>query len=132
MTLQDKYREVLNLSQKLEVKDGYVKEEEGKLKIGGVAKNQYHKNLMWDKIKEIAGGMPADLSADIKVETTDYYAKHIVEKGDSLSKIAKRYYDQTDKYMHIFNANKDTLKDPDKIFPGQELTIPFPDPSWKK
>ena len=49
---------------------------------------------------------------------------HVVEKGDTLSAIAKKYYGKANDYMKIFNANKDVLKDPDKIFPGQKLKIP--------
>lgn len=47
-----------------------------------------------------------------------------VKPGDSLSKIAKREYGDANKWPKIFEANKDTLKDPNKIFPGQKLTIP--------
>jgi nucleoid-associated protein YgaU len=47
-----------------------------------------------------------------------------VRKGDSLSKIAKRVYGDASKWRQIFEANTDKLKDPDKIFPGQVLTIP--------
>jgi nucleoid-associated protein YgaU len=124
MSLQNKYQEVLKLGEELGVKDGYVKEEEGKLKIGGVTHTQYEKNRMWDKIKEIGGDQPADLAADIKVETTDYYHKHTVKSGDSLSKIAKHYYGDPMKYKEIFEANKNVLKDPNLIFPDQELIIP--------
>jgi nucleoid-associated protein YgaU len=123
--LQDKYRSVLDLGEKLEVADGYVNEEEGVLKIGGTAKTQYHKNLMWDKIKEIGGEQPADLVADIKVAETAFYHKHTVEKGDTLGKIAKKYYGDPMKYKEIFEANTDKLKNPDLIYPGQELTLPF-------
>ncbi len=47
-----------------------------------------------------------------------------VKAGDSLSKIAKREYGDANKWPSIFEANRDTLKDPDKIFPGQKLNIP--------
>jgi nucleoid-associated protein YgaU len=47
-----------------------------------------------------------------------------VKPGDSLSKIAKREYGDANQWTRIFEANKDTLKDPDKIFPGQKLKIP--------
>ena len=47
-----------------------------------------------------------------------------VKKGDSLSKIAKHVYGDANKWKQIFEANRDKLKDPDKIFPGQVLTIP--------
>ena len=126
MSLQDKYREVLKMGEKLGVKDGYVKEEDGVLKIGGTTATQYEKNIMWDKIKEIGGEKPADLKADIRVEDTENYHIHTVKSGDTLSKIAKTYYDNAGQYMHIFNANRDQLNNPDLIKPGQELKIPFP------
>jgi nucleoid-associated protein YgaU len=47
-----------------------------------------------------------------------------VKSGDSLSKIAKQEYGDASKWPLIFEANKDVLKDPDKIFPGQQLKIP--------
>ena len=47
-----------------------------------------------------------------------------VVSGDSLSKIAKHEYGNANELKRIFEANKDLLKDPDKIFPGQKLKIP--------
>jgi nucleoid-associated protein YgaU len=47
-----------------------------------------------------------------------------VVAGDSLSKIAKREYGNANDWQRIFEANKDILKDPNKIFPGQKLKIP--------
>ena len=44
MSLQDKYRPVLDLGLKFGTKDGYVKEEDGKLKIGGTVATQYETN----------------------------------------------------------------------------------------
>lgn len=49
---------------------------------------------------------------------------HVIEKGETLSKIAKKYYGNANDYMKIFNANKDTLKDPDKIKAGAKVRIP--------
>jgi nucleoid-associated protein YgaU len=49
---------------------------------------------------------------------------HTVEKGDTLSKIAKQYYGDMMKYPVIFEANKPMLTHPDKIYPGQVLRIP--------
>ncbi|GAB4420717.1 MAG: hypothetical protein OHK0039_34630 [Bacteroidia bacterium] len=127
MSLQAKYNPVLELGKEFEVTEGYVDEREGVLHIGGVTKTQYHKDLMWDKIKEIGGESPTDLVADIKVATTDYYHKHTVGKGDTLGKISKQYYGDAKHYMKIFNANTDILKDPNLIYPDQELVIPFKD-----
>jgi len=47
-----------------------------------------------------------------------------VKKGDTLWKIAKEHYGDGSLYMDIFNANQDTLSDPDKIQVGQKLRIP--------
>ena len=49
---------------------------------------------------------------------------HTVEKGDTLSAIAKKVYGDANKYPQIFEANKPMLQDPDKIYPGQVLRIP--------
>ena len=49
---------------------------------------------------------------------------YTVVAGDSLSKIAKKFYGNASKYPVIFEANKPMLKDPDKIYPGQVLRIP--------
>ena len=49
---------------------------------------------------------------------------HDVVSGDNLSKIAKQYYGDANKYMVIFEANKPMLSDPNKIYPGQKLRIP--------
>ena len=49
---------------------------------------------------------------------------YTVVSGDSLSKIAKRELGDASKWRAIFEANRDKLKDPDLIHPGQVLTIP--------
>lgn len=49
---------------------------------------------------------------------------HNVVSGDTLSKIAKEYYGDANKYRLIFDANRPMLSDPDKIYPGQKLRIP--------
>ena len=122
--LQEKYKAVLDLGQKLGVKDGSVIEENGVLKVRGTTETQYQKDQIWDKIKEISGDSPSDLIADINVSNTSYYTKHTVAKGESLSLIAKHYYKDPMKYKQIFAANSDILKNPDIIHPGQELIIP--------
>ena len=48
---------------------------------------------------------------------------YTVAKGDNLSKIARHFYGRQD-WKRIFDANRDQLDDPDKIFPGQVLRIP--------
>ncbi|MBK8944743.1 MAG: LysM peptidoglycan-binding domain-containing protein [Ignavibacteriae bacterium] len=127
MALTMKYGPVLEICNKFNMKEAKVEEAAGSLKISGTVHTQYEKNSIWDKIKEIGGQTPTDLKADIKVEAKDYYHIHKVASGDSLSKIAKVYFDEANKYMKIFEANKDQLTNPDLIKVGQELKIPFVD-----
>ena len=49
---------------------------------------------------------------------------YTVKPGDTLSKIAKEFYQNANKYQTIFEANWPMLKDPDEIYPGQVLRIP--------
>jgi LysM repeat protein len=122
--VKSKYQGVLDLGQKLNIQNGDIKEENGVLHITGTAKNQYEKNLLWDKIKATGGDNPSDIKANIKVADTSVFARHTVKSGETLGKIAKQYYGDASKYQKIFAANSDILKNPDMIHPDQELIIP--------
>lgn len=47
-----------------------------------------------------------------------------IQSGDSLSKIAKKFYGQANDWNKIYEANKDVIKDPNMIYPGQKIVIP--------
>ena len=49
---------------------------------------------------------------------------YTVVAGDNLSKIAKKFYGNAGKWKEIYEANRDTIKNPDLIHPGQVLKIP--------
>ena len=49
---------------------------------------------------------------------------YTVAKGDTLSHIAKHFYGKAGRWREIFEANRDQLDDPDRIYPGQVLKIP--------
>ena len=51
----------------------------------------------------------------------DYY---IIQSGDTLSKIAQRFYGNASAYPKIFEANREVIEDPNKIYPGQKIRIP--------
>lgn len=51
----------------------------------------------------------------------EYY---VIKSGDTLGKIAKVFYGSANKYPKIFEANREVIEDPDKIFPGQKIRIP--------
>lgn len=124
MAVKAKYQEVLDLGESLNIQNGDVQVEGDMLKVWGTANTQYEKNLIWDKIKEIGGENPSDIMADIKVADESVFHRHVVKSGETLGKIAKHYYGDAMKYKEIFNANSDILKNPDLIYPDQELIIP--------
>jgi nucleoid-associated protein YgaU len=49
---------------------------------------------------------------------------YTVQKGDSLSKIAKREYGDAQQWRRIYEANRDVIQNPDLIYPGQVFRIP--------
>jgi nucleoid-associated protein YgaU len=124
MSVKAKYQPVLTLGEQLGVQNGDVSEENGILKVKGMAKTQYEKDLLWDKIKEIGGPSPSDIKANITVADESVYHRHVVKSGESLSKIAKHYYGDPMKYKQIFTANTNILNNPDVIYPDQVLVIP--------
>ena len=71
-----------------------------------------------------SGGSSTAAAAPQPTGTTGSGKTYVVVKGDSLSKIAKREYGDANKWRTIYEANKDLIKDPDLIYPGQELKVP--------
>jgi nucleoid-associated protein YgaU len=70
----------------------------------------------------------AQVDDQITVEQPEPEATYYtVQRGDTLSKIAREHYGNASKYPVIFEANQPMLKDPDKIYPGQKLRIPPPE-----
>jgi nucleoid-associated protein YgaU len=50
-----------------------------------------------------------------------------IVSGDTLGAIAKRFYGKASMYTKIFEANRDIIEDPNKIYPGQKIRIPLDD-----
>src|ERR1700676_5626751 len=118
-----------------------------KLFIQGEAPSQEAKNKVWNQIKLIDAtysDLICDLTVDAAQPQTNQSAeqrpqtmtagasisggqsgrRYTVQPGDSLAKISKQFYGNTNEYMKIFEANRNVLIDPNKIQPGQELEIP--------
>ena len=123
MALMDKYSDLFALANQLGLKNPDVKEDGGKLKISGQTEYQLEANRLWDNIKTHPG-WENEIVANIKAQRTDLFGVYTVESGDTLSKIAKAYLGDSNRYMDIFKANSETLKNPDMIKVGQKLNIP--------
>ena len=59
------------------------------------------------------------------LRSTSQVEYYVIQKGDSLSGIAKRYYGNANDYPRIFDANREVIKNPDLIYPGQKIRIPL-------
>ncbi|HXT71855.1 MAG TPA: LysM peptidoglycan-binding domain-containing protein [Vicinamibacterales bacterium] len=137
--LKSKYAAALKEIETQGVKLQHLHVQDKKLYMKGAAPSEAAKNAVWAAIKA-ADGTYADLTADIAIDTSLAPPKpaaapqaapaqakedsYTVKAGDTLSKISKQFYGDANRYMKIFDANKGTLKDPDKIQPGQVLKIP--------
>jgi nucleoid-associated protein YgaU len=123
MALMEKYSDLFKLANQVGLKNPDVKEEGGKLRISGQTEYQLDANHLWDNIKTHAG-WENEIVANIQAQRSDVFGVHTVASGDTLSKLAKAYLGDAGRYMDIFNANKDTLSNPDLIKVGQKLNIP--------
>lgn len=124
MSIQEKYQTLLELANQ----NGTtytLSEANGVLHVDGTAPSAEAKQQLWDEYNRID---PDYRSGDLvlNINTAGQAAggganTYTVQSGDSLSKIGEKYGIT---WQQIFEANKDKISDPDKIYPGQELTIP--------
>ena len=131
--LKTKYQSVLNTVEQQDVRLANLHVQDNKLYIKGTAPSEDAKNKVWEQIKLVDGNYANDLTADIDAGMavaagaeggTSGGQTYTVKGGDSLSKISKQFYGDANEYMRIYYANKDKIKDPDKIQVGWDLTIP--------
>ncbi len=123
MNLREKYNHAIQTAKDLRMQ-GSADERDGKLFFKGTVKNQSEVNRIWDAIKTVPdwrNDLVGEISIDPKAPKDLTYT---VKPGDTLSKIAREQLGDANAYMAIFDANTDQLSDPDKIRPGQVLTIP--------
>ncbi|MFN7827392.1 MAG: LysM peptidoglycan-binding domain-containing protein [Acidobacteriota bacterium] len=117
--LKAKYNAAIERGHEVGLSIQNLHQEGDKLLLRGVVPTDYAKNEIWDEIKRIDAHL-SDIIADVNVQSGLIYK---VIAGDTLSKIAKRYYGDANQYPRIFEANRDQLSDPDKIRVGQELKL---------
>ena len=122
MSLQDKYSQLISFAKSSNVSDLSVNEKDNVLYVNGKA-TEFVKDQIWKIYDQIDPDMRSgDMVLNIEVlpGSEEIYE---VKAGDSLSKIAAKYPGMT--WQKIFDANKDTIKNPDLIHPGQQIRIPL-------
>jgi nucleoid-associated protein YgaU len=118
--VKSKYNAVFDKGHEVGLTLENVNMEGDKLLVRGAVPSEFAKDKLWDTIKSVDPSY-GDLTADINVQSGLEYT---VVAGDTLSKIAKRFYGDANRYHDIFNANTDQLSDPDSIQVGQRLKLP--------
>ena len=73
----------------------------------------------------VHGVTEVDVSAVNAPEQTGEVQYQVVERGDTLSAIARHYLGKASDYPKLFEANREVIKDPDLIYPGQKIRIPL-------
>jgi nucleoid-associated protein YgaU len=124
-----------NIKQHLEIKTHGlsnldVQFDDGTVTICGDCKNQAVRDqaiLIAGNVQGVSKVVADDLRApEPKPEEPEEKAEiYEIVSGDTLGAIAKRYYGNASKYTKIFEANKDIISDPNKIYPGQKIRIPL-------
>ena len=96
-----------------------------KVKLEGKVPDQETKEKLILAAGNITGIGEVDDSMKVKSKAKAAVPTfYTVKSGDSLSKIAKKFYGDAMRYPDIFEANTPMLKHPDRIYPGQVLRIP--------
>ena len=124
-----------NIKQHLEIRTSGlsnldVKFDDGTVTLCGNCSNQAVRDqaiLMAGNIEGVEKVVADDLVApEPKPEEPEEKAEiYEIVSGDTLGGIAKRYYGKASAYMKIFEANRDIIDDPNKIYPGQKIRIPL-------
>ena len=124
-----------NIKEHLEVKTSGLSNlevdfDDGVATLRGNAINQATKDLAIAIAGNVKGVEKVDASGievpppapeEPEPEPAEYYE---IVSGDTLGAIAKRYYGKASAYMKIYEANKDIIENPDRIYPGQKILIP--------
>jgi len=76
-------------------------------------------DLDWNKPVVIPESFDEEAPGETRFE------EYVVEEGDTLQKISKKFYDSYSQWVKIYEANADVLKDPNRIKPGVKIQIPL-------
>ena len=120
--LRDKYQSLIAMAESSGVADLKIQEQDNVLHMNGTAPTEAVKQQLWDEYNRLDPDMRSgDVVMNLEVAGGSEVFYTVVA-GDSLSKIATKYTGMT--WQKIFEANRDQIKNPDLIHPGQKLRIP--------
>lgn len=121
MATRDKYQSLIDMAGQHGVTDLQVQEDGDILRVSGTAPSEEVKQKIWDEYNRLDPDMRSgDLVLNLETGG-GAGGEYTIQKGDTLSAIGKAHGVA---WRDIYEANKDTIKDPDKIFPGQKIRIP--------
>lgn len=109
-----------------QIKDLVVTDTGGEVTLIGVAQTEEVREkaiLMAGNVKGVSSVNDDALMVE-QVEEKPEPTFYTIQKGDSLSKIAKAQYGDAMKWKALFEANEGVIEDPDLIYPGQVIRIP--------
>lgn len=113
-------KEIEENSSSMPIEDLEVKVEGDKIILKGDGSEEAK-----EKAALIAGNIKGIKNVEFEGIDDDSEERYYeIKSGDSLSKIAKKYYGDGNQYNKIFEANKEVIKDPNLIYPGQKIRIP--------
>jgi nucleoid-associated protein YgaU len=101
-----------------------MRTEHGRRVISGTAPCALDRERFFEVLKRI-DRWERDYVLNLVVERDDVRGFHTVQRGETLASIATRYLGNASREMDIFDANRDRMNDPDQVFPGQQLLIPW-------
>jgi len=120
-SLRSKYQQLIDTATTSGVTGLEVRQQENVLYIDGSAPSDAVKQQLWDVYNQIDPDYRSgDLIMNINVNGTSAPStqEYTVQKGDNLTKIGEQYGVS---WKEIYEANKETVKDPDLIQPGWKL-----------
>lgn len=132
--LKQKYQSALETADQQKIQFYNLHMQDDKLYVKAVAPTEQARDAFWQQIRSINPNED-DITTEVSVDSSraqgaavgggsQNMQTYTVKSGDTLSKISKQFYGDSDEYMRIYYANRDQLNDPDKIQVGQQLAIP--------
>ncbi len=104
-----------------------VEYDDGLVRLSGLVESEAVKQkavLLAGNVKGVEKVNDDGIQVKPQPEPEPEFTFYTIVSGDSLSKIAKRYYGDAMKWNTLFEANREVIQNPDLIYPGQVIRVP--------